>query len=370
VELGRGAVEDVDVTAAMEFWRGRRVLLTGHTGFKGSWMALRLESLGAEVCGLALAPEGPENLYGRLAPWSALRSALSDIRDEAATKRIVAEAAPEVVIHMAAQALVRRSYRDPAGTFATNVTGTVNVLAAAEACGSLRAALVVTSDKVYLNRENGRPFREDDPLGGDDPYSASKAAAEMAARAFRPRLPALGVARGGNVIGGGDWAEDRLIPDALRAAAAGHPVELRYPSSTRPWQHVLDVTDGYLAYAALLATQPADAPPALNFGPPPGAEPLSVSALVEQLQASFGWARGWRAAAGPHPPEKTALALDSSLAAETLGWRPKLDAASALDWVASWHRADMAGTDMRAFSLEQIEAHARRPAARTARSAA
>lgn len=359
------------------FWRGRRVLLTGHTGFKGAWTALWLERAGAVVTGLALPPpQGRERLFTSLSPWPNARTIFGDIRDLATVERTVAEADPEIVIHMAALAIVRRSFREPLDTFATNVMGTAHLLAAAATRPGVKATLVVTSDKVYDNRDLGHPFREDDPLAGDDPYSASKAAAENVVRSWRdsflraPDGPALGVARAGNVIGGGDWAEDRIVPDVIRAGIEGRPVVLRYPRSTRPWQHVLDVVSGYLAYAELLVAEGAVAPKAMNLGPPLDERPLPAGELVEALQAAFGWRDGWVQAEGETLPEKVRLALDPSLAVQRLGWRPKLPAREALPWIARWHRAQLDGADMRRVSLEQIEAHAALPARGAAAAAA
>jgi CDP-glucose 4,6-dehydratase len=349
------------------FWRGRRVLLTGHTGFKGSWMALWLERAGAHVTGIGLPPQ-QESLHASLAPWQRLVSHSADIQDAVAVAQICAEANPEVIIHMAAQAILRRSFREPVATFATNVIGTVNLLAAAETQPQLRAILVITSDKVYDNRGTGRCFGEGDRLGGDDPYSASKVAVEAVARCWRESFlgrdhsPALGVARAGNVIGGGDWAEDRIVPDIIRAGRAGLPASLRYPRATRPWQHVLDVTSGYLAYAERLATDPASVPPALNFGPSASDPPVAAAELAAMLQSAFAWDHGWVAAEGVAAPEASRLALDPTLAARTLGWRPKLSIRDAIAWVAHWHRAEFAGADMRQVSLAQLEAFDALPA--------
>jgi CDP-glucose 4,6-dehydratase len=344
------------------FWRGKRVLLTGHTGFKGAWMALWLTRMGAQVTGFALPPESSPNLFDILAPWPGLVSRIGDLRDPVKVRAAVEESDPEIVIHMAAQAFVRRSFREPVETFAANVMGTAHLLAALKDRSSLRAILVVTSDKIYENNESGAAFREGDPLGGDDPYSASKAATEILAQSWRRSFlgsanqAALGTARAGNVIGGGDWGEDRLVPDILRAAKYGRKVVLRYPESTRPWQHVLDVIAGYERYVHKLASDDA-APAALNFGPPPNEPALKVREVAEQLQTSLGRREGW-SPAGENPlPEKKLLALDPQKARQALDWHIALDASEVLDWVAAWHRAHDEGADMREFSLAQIEAH-------------
>ena len=344
-----------------EFWRGKRVLLTGHTGFKGAWTALWLERLGAEVTGFSLAPpDDRDSLFASLAPWPNLRSRIGELRNSAAVRGAVEECDPEIVIHMAAQALVRRSYRDPLETFGSNVMGTANLLAALAGRSALRATLVITSDKVYANDSTGRAFREDDPVGGDDPYSASKGAAEIVVRSWRKSFlgadgsPALATARGGNVIGGGDWGEDRLIPDIIRAGIKGEPIVLRYPEATRPWQHVLDVVSGYLTYAERLATRPAQTPMALNFGPHPDQPALCAREITDRLQAAFGWSHGWVLQSGEILPEKTRLALDPSLAEKTLSWRPKLSVAESLASIARWHRAHLEGRNMREESLREI----------------
>ena len=359
------------------FWRGRRVLLTGHTGFKGAWMALWLERLGAQITGFALAPPDDRDcFYKSAAPWPNVRSVIGDLRDPASVARVVEESNPEIVIHMAAQALVRRSYADPVETFGTNVMGTANLLAATAKRSDVRSILIVTSDKVYDNNDSGRAFCEDDPVAGDDPYSASKAAAEMVARSWRKSFlrgagsPALGVARAGNVIGGGDWAEDRLVADVLRAGVKGEPVTVRYPGATRPWQHVLDVVSGYLLYAERLTRDPADTPKALNFGPSPHEPALAAREIVERLQAGFGWTQGWVLQPGEPLPEKTLLSLDPSLAAATLSWQVRLSAADTLYWIARWHRAHIEGRNMREVSLEQIAAFEALPMPAKKRAAA
>lgn len=343
-------------TVNSDFWRGRHVLLTGHTGFKGSWAGLWLTRMGATVHGLSLAPESDPNPFDTLADQSAISSRIGDIRDPEIVRAAVAEAEPEIVIHMAAQALVRRSYREPVETFETNVSGTVNLLNALRDAPNLKAVLVVTSDKVYENKEDGRAFREIDPLGGDDPYSASKAAAEivtasMARSFFNDRNIPVATARAGNVVGGGDFSEDRLVPDLWRAGKSGIPVSLRYPQATRPWQHVLDPVYGYLLYLEKLAGGCGRR--ALNFGPG-NAETLTVSAVADRMMDALGTAKGWVQAEGSFPKEKQALTLDASLAGKAIGWVPRLDMEQTIRWTADWYRAYNEGADMHAFTLAQL----------------
>lgn len=342
-----------------DFWQGRRVLLTGHTGFKGAWLSLWLEQLGAEVFGLALAPDTEPALFARLSPFARQQSRLIDILDVAAVAQAVRDARPQVAIHLAAQPLVRRSYREPVETYATNVMGTVHLLDALREAGDLQAVLVITTDKVYRNDGGRQPFTENDPLGGDDPYAASKVAAEFVTMSFAQSFlaqkhVAVATARAGNVIGGGDWAADRLIPDLWRAMRAGEPLQLRHPQSTRPWQHVLEPLGGYLVYAERLARQ-GDVPRSLNFGPRPG-DALTVAAVADTLCRTLGFAHGWRGAqaGAPQPKEADDLALDPGLAAAALGWHPRLDAAQALQWTADWYRAVDAGADARSLCLEQL----------------
>jgi CDP-glucose 4,6-dehydratase len=344
------------------FWRGRRVLLTGHTGFKGAWAALWLERLGAEVSGFALAPETEPSLFDLAAPWSGLRSRLGDVRDPSALRAAVDAADPQIVIHMAAQALVRRGYAEPRATFETNVQGTANLLDALDGCAHLEAVLVVTTDKCYRNDNAGRPFVEDDPLGGADPYSASKAAQELVCHAWPAGLP-LATTRAGNVIGGGDWAADRVLPDLFRAVAADTAIRLRRPRATRPWQHVLDVLSGYFVYAERLAATPEALPRALNFGPPPDPENArDVGWLVETASACLRVhgidVQDWRQDGDPGPAEATALSLDPALAATTLGWRTRLDAAASVAWTAEWHARLQRGETARAISLSQLDRYA------------
>jgi len=341
-------------------WKGRRVLLTGHTGFKGAWMLLLLQRLGAQVSGLSLAPGTEPNLFDLLAPWPGLQHHVCDIRDRAAVGAAVHLLQPQIVIHMAAQALVREAYAEPLQTVATNVMGTVHLLEHLRSIPTLSAVLVVTSDKVYENREAGIDFTEEAPLGGHDPYSASKAAAEILTASYRRsffagRGVALVTARAGNVMGGGDWARDRLIPDLWRAFSGGKPVFLRNPASVRPWQHVLDPLHGYLLFLQHCLNAPDTAPAALNFAP--SREPVrTVLEVAERFAAPLGKQDLWTtdgASAALH--ESRFLSIDSSCAAQVLGWRAILGVDEAITWSADWYQACHAGQDMRAFSLRQID---------------
>lgn len=340
------------------FWYNRRVLLTGHTGFKGAWAALWLKRLGAEVYGFALPAEGEPNLWRALGASVLDGETLADLRDRTAIETAVNRAKPQIVLHMAAQSLVRPSFADPVGTIATNAMGTVNLLEALRACDALAAALIVTTDKVYMNDDSGRDYIESDPLGGHDPYSASKAAAEILTRSyaasyFDPAGVAIGTARAGNVIGGGDWSADRLIPDAWRAVRASIPLRLRAPHSTRPWQHVLEPLAGYFLFVESLVANP-QTPRALNFGPHAG-EQVTVGQVASAICGALGAERGWIPDDGEHPPEMTRLSLDSSLARSTLGWESRLDYRSAIQWTAEWYAEHLAGADVARLCLHQIE---------------
>lgn len=342
----------------MSVWRGRTVLVTGHTGFKGAWLAAWLQALGARVAGLSLPPPTDPSLFALLSPWPELEHHEADIRDPAATTRAVARSGAEVLFHLAAQPVVAEAYRDPRTTFASNVMGTVNLLQAALDSPAVRAVLVVTTDKVYVNHEGGDAFGEDSPLGAHEPYGASKAAAEMVVQGFQPAFRARGIAlataRAGNVIGGGDWAAHRIVPDLLRAMDGAVPASLRHPGAIRPWQHVLDPLAGYLRHAEHLFERPRKAPDALNFGPDE-ADARTVGELADRLVAGLPGHPGWRADGAPIAPESTVLRLSSDRARRTLGWTPRLTFAQAVDWTADWYAGWRAGVPARRLCLAQID---------------
>jgi CDP-glucose 4,6-dehydratase len=355
-------VESLEVSAGNPdpgFWRNRRVLLTGHTGFKGAWTALWLHRLGAKVVGLSLPPATSPNLFSLARISSLVDSHFGDIRDADQTTATIREADPEIVFHLAAQPLVRASYREPLQTFATNVLGTAHVLEALRTLSSVRAVVAITTDKVYRNEESPTPYREADPLGGHDPYSASKAAAEMVIGSYRDSfLAARGVAvasaRAGNVVGGGDWSEDRLIPDAVRAWTNAQTLRIRRPESTRPWQHVLEPVSAYLRLAEQLWQQPALAGP-YNFGPESD-DAASVRTVVEMAQRAFGtgtvaWGTG---DSGPH--EAGFLALDIDKARTQLGIQPRWPLDITIERTMRWYREQHAGADARALCEADISA--------------
>ncbi len=351
------------------FWNGRRVFLTGHTGFKGSWLSLWLASMGARVSGYALAPVTIPALYDVAHVGDGLTSTIADIRDEASLAAAMRAADPEVVFHLAAQPLVRASYREPIATFGTNIMGTAHLLEAARTLPSLRAVVVITTDKVYENREWERGYVETDTLGGHDPYSASKAAAELVVASYRQsffgapldgRTVGIATARAGNVIGGGDWAEDRLIPDLVRSLTAGQEVRVRRPNAVRPWQHVIEPLSGYLRLAERLVADPAAYAEGWNFGPE-NADARSVAWIVDHVTRQWGDGLTWGVVPGKHPHETTFLSLDITKARTRLDWRPRLDLATALDWTVHWYREHARGADMRAVTLEQLSAFATRP---------
>ncbi len=341
------------------FWSGKRVLLTGHTGFKGGWLGLWLQSLGAEVQGFALAPpEGP-SLFEAARVAEGMASAIGDIRDLAAVRRVVAASRPEIVFHLAAQPLVRQSYAEPVETYATNVMGTVHVLEALRGAAGVRVVVCVTTDKCYENREWPWGYREDEPMGGHDPYSSSKGCAELVASAYRRSFLqdagiAMATARAGNVIGGGDWATDRLVPDVLRAFELGEPVVIRHPDSTRPWQHVLEPLAGYLALAQRLWEDGAAVAEGWNFGPR-DEDARPVRWIVERLAAAWGEGARWQSDGAAHPHEAHFLKLDISKARARLGWQPRWRLDEALARIVDWHRAWRAGDDARTLCLRQID---------------
>ena len=346
-----------------DFWRGRRVLLTGHTGFKGAWLCLWLRQLGAHVCGLALPAATNPNLFDLANAADGIVHRFGDIRDLPTVAAVLHDAEPEIVIHMAAQSLVRESYRDPLGTFSTNVMGTANVLDACRRSDVTRAILIVTSDKCYRNTGVTPGYDEDDPLGGDDPYSASKGAAEIATHAYRSAYfsdsgsAQVASARAGNVIGGGDWSDDRLIPDFVRAAMKGETLRIRSPDAIRPWQFVLEPLRGYLLLAERLFSGPSKVDEAWNFGPS-DADSRAVSSVIEKVNDLWGGAVEVSIDRGPHPKESHLLKLNPAKAASRLGWRPKVDLDQALRLTVDWYRrvcTDAASA--RRCTFEQIESY-------------
>lgn len=329
---------------AARIYRDKTVLVTGHTGFKGAWLCCYLQRLGAKVAGLALPPVGGMNLYDLLKLDDSLHSDIVDIREAETLARVLGEARPEIVFHLAAQPLVRRSYADPIETFATNILGTAHLMEACRTTPSVRAVVVVTTDKVYDNREWPWPYRETDPLGGLDPYSASKACAELVTAVYQKnifqaeRRIRVATARGGNVIGGGDWSEDRLVPDIVRAVGADLPITLRNPSAVRPWQHVLELCRGYLELGARLQEDDAGFEEAWNFGPWPGEE-LPVIDLARALLVALDRPDHALQVLPSPLHEAQLLQLDISKTVSRLGWRPRLRVAEALSWTASWYGA-------------------------------
>jgi CDP-glucose 4,6-dehydratase len=348
------------------FWSGKRVFVTGHTGFKGSWLSLWLQQLGAEVTGYALQPPTNPSLFEVAQVAQGMTSVIGDIRDCVLLASTLRQASPDIVIHMAAQPLVRRSYVDPVETYSTNVMGTVHQLEAVRQTPSVRAVVNVTTDKCYENKEWVWGYRENEPMGGFDPYSSSKGCAELVTAAYRNSFfnaathsehhVALATARAGNVIGGGDWAQDRLIPDILRAIQNGESVNIRNPHATRPWQHVLEPLSGYLVLAEKLYSQGPAFAEAFNFGPlEEDAKP--VQWIVEQLTQNWGDGAAWHLDGGTHPHEAHYLKLDCSKARATLAWTPRWHLGQALQAIIVWHKAQNAHKDkpdMRALCLQQI----------------
>jgi CDP-glucose 4,6-dehydratase len=348
------AVEEV---VKPQFWSGKRVFVTGHTGFKGAWLALWLASFGARVAGYALKPPSSPSLWELVEAKAGIDSTIADIRDLETLSEAIGAFQPEIVFHLAAQSLVRPSYDDPVGTYATNVMGTAHVLEAVRRAQGVRAVVIVTSDKCYRNQETGQAYREDDPMGGHDPYSSSKGCAELVTAAYRESFPggaAIASARAGNVIGGGDWAQDRIVPDTVRAALAGKPVQVRNPRAVRPWQHVLEPLAGYLQLAERLHGAPAIFADGWNFGPAEQ-DAVPVETVVSTITRLWGPPASWAADKGEHPHEAHFLKLDSSKARSRLGWGPRLGLQTALEWTVGWYKTQAQGTDARQLTLAQIE---------------
>lgn len=357
MERRQGAVEDLGLS--MAFWNGKRVLVTGHTGFKGNWMSEVLLGLGAEVSGLALAPETVPALFDQLGLAGRMDHVLGDIRDQGVVRDVTRRAAPDVVFHMAAQPLVRRSYREPIETWATNVMGTAHVLDALRVLEKPCAVVVVTTDKVYDNREWEHPYREIDPLGGHDPYSASKAGTELVVASWKSAFLSqtsirLATARAGNVIGGGDWAEDRIVPDLARAYAVGSVLNIRNRHATRPWQHVLDPINGYLMLAEALSGYEARRfETGFNFGPEPS-DQRSVGQLVQTAQRH--WPGGVDDATDPDAPHEAGrLSLSIERARQMLGWQPRWGFDEAVAETILWYRDVAQGADPQAMVRQQID---------------
>lgn len=350
-----------------DIWRGRRVLVTGHTGFKGTWLTRVLERADARLYGLSLDPPTEPSLFSLVRRKLAVDRRL-DIRNLAELTKEMTSAQPEVVLHLAAQALVRHSYAEPVETFSTNVMGTMNVLEAVAQCPSVRAVVVVTTDKVYENDGQGRPFAEEHALGGHDPYSASKAAAEIVTHSYRASfLGKKGVlvasARAGNVIGGGDFARDRLLPDLIRAFERGEAARIRNPKATRPFQHVLDPVFAYITLAERLLAGDGSVAQAYNFGPPPS-DVLEVHQVAEQAVQAWGDGASWTSDAGPHPAEAPALALDPKKAEAELGVRSIFGSLEAVQRTVAFHRALRSGQDANTLMDHEIDEAERRLAAR------
>jgi CDP-glucose 4,6-dehydratase len=349
-----------------DFWKNKRIFLTGHTGFKGSWLSIWLHLLGAEVTGYALDPPTDPSLFELARVGELMTSVIADVRDPERLKAEMSVASPDIVIHMAAQPLVRDSYKIPVETYATNVMGTVHLLEAVRSCPSIRAVVNVTTDKVYENREWSWGYRENEPFGGYDPYSNSKGCSELVTAAYRSSYfnptgydrhgVALASARAGNVIGGGDWALDRLVPDILRAILAGEPVRIRNPHAIRPWQHVLEPLSGYLTLAQRLYKDGVRFAEGWNFGPSDD-DARTVGWIVERMCSRWGQGAHYTIDAGEHPHEAHYLKLDCSKARSELGWQPRWSLERTLDSIINWTHAYQHNDDLRQHCEQQIEAY-------------
>jgi CDP-glucose 4,6-dehydratase len=342
-----------------EFWRNKTVLVTGHTGFKGSWLCLWLQSHGANVIGYALCPQSKPNLFEIAHIHERIISVKGDVRNLADLCSVIKGHQPEIVIHLAAQALVRSSYRDPVETYSTNVMGTVNILEALRSAKSVRVAIIVTSDKCYENTGSDKGYREGDPMGGFDPYSSSKGCAELVTSAYRRSFFAdsfthIASARGGNVIGGGDWSQDRLVPDAIASILEGKPVLVRNPKAVRPWQHVLEPLNGYLALAEAMWNEGANYAEGWNFGPNES-DCKSVEYLVDRITRLWDEGASWDSDKSSHPHEAGLLKLDCSKARQGLNWRPRWDLDRSLSATVEWYKSWYAGHDGGELVLRQIK---------------
>lgn len=351
------------------FWPAKRILITGHTGFKGGWLSLWLSAKGSEVIGYALDPPTDPSFFAACGLSERMTSIQGDVRDLEHLTSVANQYQPELVVHMAAQALVRRSYQNPIETFSTNVMGTVNVLEMVRRCPSIKTVLIITSDKCYDNREWYWGYREIDPMGGYDPYACSKGCAELVTSSFRNSFfpeasytdhgVAIASARAGNVIGGGDWAQDRLVPDICKAAMAGESVRIRNPEAVRPWQHVLDPLHGYICLMERLAKEGTEFAGGWNFGPE-DANCQPVSQIVSDIKRFWGNRLVWTQDDGDHPHEAGYLKLDCSKARQRLNWIPRLDLTTALEWTVEWYQAFQSGDDIHSLSEEQIKRYEER----------
>lgn len=347
-----------------DFWRNRKVLLTGHTGFKGGWLSLWLQHLGADVVGYSLAPPTQPNLFEKAKVADGMHSVLGDIRDSDSLLTLLSDEKPEIVFHLAAQPLVRESYEDPRYTYETNVIGSLNVLEAVRQNDSVRAVVMVSTDKCYENKEWVWGYRETDPMGGHDPYSSSKACAELLVASYRASYfnaknylqhkTAIATARAGNVIGGGDWAMDRLFPDIIKAANQNRPIDLRFPNAIRPWQHVLEPLSGYIKLAECLVSDGMQFADGWNFGPGPESS-KTVKWITEHLVDALGSSTKVTTNSNNQPHEASNLTLECSKAANLLNWHPRWDLETALDKVVTWTHADQQGKDLREACIQQIE---------------
>ena len=342
-----------------KFWNGKKVLITGHTGFKGSWLTLWLKNLGADVCGYALLPESEPNLFANLNLAKQIKSVIGDVRDLPAFEKVLKDFQPEIIFHLAAQSLVRKSYREPIGTYTTNVVGTINILEAARKTDFVKSIVIITTDKVYENKEWYWAYRENERLGGFDPYSNSKACAELAVSAYRNSFFSdsdclIATARAGNVIGGGDWSEDRLLPDVFRSVIFGEKLEIRNPHSIRPWQHVLEPLAGYLKLAEKLFGGEKSFAEAWNFGSDEE-DAKSVGWILDEIKQIWNAPVNWEIAQGEQPHEARLLKLDSAKAKNELGWLPKLTLPEAINLTTEWYRAFKDKSNMAETTRRQIK---------------